>query len=493
MNKLFVSFLITLCITGCTKKLSDTNPADAAKQKNTGAQVGVLTRTSTADFRGLNWAAQGDNFQNGAVVPSGLDSNASYAATKAAAGNIIDGFIQRGANTVRMPVNPYSVAGNWWNAYTAAIDTATAKGLKVILACWEAANSRDGLIDNTTQFYAMWQTIVNRYGTNGNVYFEIFNEPHGYSASALTNLYADWLSRYPAASQDHVVLDGVGYAQDVNTVGADSRLTNCLLSYHNYTWFNNSFNTTGDWESAIAGINYPQRTVITEAGIPMTNGNDYLGAPGTNRDIAYFQGITNRAQAMGIGLVYWPGLATGDGYSLLSLSGTALVNNNASGLARLQFAWGINSITQPAGSFDSNAWYRITCSQSNKSLDVNGSSTANGGGLVQWDYWGGNNQQWKINSLGNGVFYITNRNSGKAIDVNGSATTGGASIIQWDYWGGANQQWKIIDIGFGAYEIINVNSGLSLDVNGASTTNGANIIQWPWSGNRNQQWQIVKL
>ncbi|HVI44251.1 MAG TPA: RICIN domain-containing protein [Chitinophaga sp.] len=490
MNRLFVSVLAILATTGCTKKVSDTHPSDTGN--NVKARV-ELAPTSTADFRGLNWAAEGDNFKDGVVVPSGLNTSDSYAATKAIAGSIVEGFIQRGVNTIRLPVNPASVLGSWWSSYTAAIDTATAKNMKVILAYWEGNSSKDGLVDDVTQFRNMWQAIVNRYSTNSNVYFEIFNEPHGYSAANLTNLYADWLSRYPSAPQERVVLDGVGYAQDVNTVGADSRLSGCLLSYHNYTWFNNSYTTTGDWEAAISAIGYPQRTIVTEAGIPMTNGKNYLGAPGQDREIAYFQGITSGVRARGIGYVYWPGLATGDGYSLLLLSGGTLVTNNASGLSRLQYGWNLNNITLPAGSFDSNAWYRITCRQSGKSLDVNGSSTANGGSIVQWDYWGGNNQQWKINSAGDGVFYITNRNSGKALDVNGISTAGGASIIQWDYWGGANQQWKIVDIGFGAYELINVNSGQALDVNGASGNNGANIIQWYLSGNRNQQWQIVRL
>jgi hypothetical protein len=93
--------------------------------------------------------------------------------------------------------------------------------------------------------------------------------------------------------------------------------------------------------------------------------------------------------------------------------------------------------------------------------------------------------------LGSGYFSIINRNSGKALDVNGGSTNAGTGIIQWDYSGGNNQQWQLTDIGFGYYKIINRNSNQSLDVNGGATWNGGNIIQWYWNNGSNQQWQIV--
>ncbi|WP_142683289.1 RICIN domain-containing protein [Chitinophaga polysaccharea] len=492
MKKLLFYLPLVALLSGCSKNLKEgILPADIKADRQITAMA--LQDVTPADFKGVNWADPSDNFKDDYVVPTGLVSSDSYATTKTKAANIINAFKQRGANTIRMPINPSSTLQAWWNSYTAAIDTAANSGMKVILAYWEGSSSRDGLVDNTTQFWNMWQTVVNKYVNNSNVYFEVFNEPHGYSLSDLNNLYADWLAHYPNVPRNRILLDGAGYATNVNGVGADSRLNTCLLSYHDYTWFDNNKNTTADWESAISAISYPERTVVTEFGIPMTNGKNYLGAPGQDREIAYFQGMTNRVLSRGIGCIYWPGLREGDSYSLLTLSGTTVTTNNASGLSRLQYAWGLTTITQPAGVFDSAAWYKIVCRQSNKGLDVNGSSTANGGSIVQWDYWGGNNQQWKLNSLGGARFSITNRNSNKSLDVNGSSTTAGTDIVQWDYWGGTNQQWTVTDIGFGYYQVTNVGSGLSLDVNGASAANGAGIIQWYWSGARNQQWQVVKL
>ena len=483
-------FLLPVLAAACTKSPSG---AGAETTDPTVADRLPVTVNATGNFKGLNWADPADNFKDGLVVVSGLASTDSYAAVQTKAGPILTAFQNRGANTVRLPVNPSTVSQSYWNAYTGAIDLAVSRSMNVILAYWEGSSSRDGLVDNTTQFWSMWQTIVNKYGSTSRVYFEPFNEPHGYSTTDLNNLYATWLTNYPSVPRGRIILDGQGYAQNVNVVGADSRLSSCLLSYHNYTWFDNNKTTAGDWVAAIQSIAYPDRTIVTEFGIPMTTGKNYLGAPGSDREIAYFQGITQGILARSMGCVYWPGLRDGDTYSLLTLSGSSLTTNNASGLTRLQYGWGNTSISFPAGSFNSSAWYRIVCRNSNKALDVNGSSTANGGAIVQWDYWGGNNQQWKITNLGNGYYSIINRNSNKALDVNGGSTTSGTGIIQYDYSGGNNQQWRIVDMGFGYFEITNRNSGQSLDVNGASTANGGGVIQWPYNGGRNQQWQIVQL
>lgn len=489
MKKL-LACLLPVLVAACTKSPSGTSREEQEPALSNRLPVTV---NATNNFKGLNWADPADNFKDGLVVVSGLAATDSYATVQSKSGPILTAFQNRGANTVRLPVNPSTVSQSYWSAYTGAIDLAVSRSMNVILAYWEGSSSRDGLVDNTTQFWSMWQTIVNKYGTNSRVYFEPINEPHGYSTTDLNNLYATWLSNYASVPRGRIILDGQGYAQNVNVVGADSRLSSCLLSYHNYTWFDNNKTTVGDWVAAIQSIAYPDRTIVTEFGIPMTTGKNYLGAPGSDREIAYLQGMTQGILGRSMGCVYWPGLRNGDTYSLLTLSGSTLTTNNASGLTRLQYGWGNTSISFPAGSFNSSAWYRIVCRNSNKALDVNGSSTANGGAIVQWDYWGGNNQQWKITNLGNGYYSIINRNSNKALDVNGGSTTSGTGIIQYDYSGGNNQQWRIVDMGFGYFEVTNRNSGQSLDVNGASTANGGGVIQWPYNGGRNQQWQIVQL
>lgn len=448
---------------------------------------------SLSAIRGVNWADPRDNFTDDFVVPSGLSSADNYAATKSKADNILNAFQQRGVNTVRLPVNPSSVLGSWWASYTGAIDRATQRGMRVIVAYWEGNSSRDGRVDNTTEFWNMWQAIVNKYKSDSSVYFEVFNEPHGYSLGSLTDLYSEWLGKFPNVPRGRIFLDGVGYAQDVNGVGNDSRFNGCMLSYHNYTWFDNGKTTIADWEGAIFSIAYPERTVMTEFGIPMTNGKDYVSPPASDREIAYFQGLTAQARERGMGSIYWPGLRDGDSYSLLTLTGTTLTTNNDAGLQRLQFGWGIGQAQPFYASFDSTAYYSIICRNSNKGLDVNGSSTADGGAIIQWDFWGGINQQWRLVSQGNGFFTIVNRNSGKVLDLRDGSPAWGTDIVQWTDNDSTSQQWQITDIGFGYFEIINRKSGISLDVNGSSTNNGEKIIEWPQNFGRNQQWQIVRL
>jgi hypothetical protein len=490
MKRELLTIIAVSLLVGCKKNVFPPEQKIKDTVSSTSNTIASLSLTSSA-FKGVSWADARDNFEDGKLVLSGTDSTNSYSTIQSEANNILTGFQNAGANTVRLPINPATVLQSWWLSYRGAIDQASAKGMKVLLGYWEGTSSKDGLIDDTTAFYQMWDKVVTAYQGDSNIYFEVFNEPHGYSVTDLTNLYARWLSRYPTLSANRVVLDGAGYSWDVNDVGADSRLSSCLLSFHDYTWFESSKKTTADWEQPVKSLAYPTRTIVTEFGTSMTDGTNYMSAPGSNVNNTYLQGMTNSLHDVGAGGIYWPGLRTGDSYSMFTLSGTSLTVNNTSGLTRLKYAWGTGTITPPFGSFTAGAYYKIINKNSGKSLDVYNSSTANGGTIDQWDYWAGTNQQWSFAALDSGYFYINNRNSNKVLDVTGQSTTAGASIVQWSNKGIASQKWQIIDIGFGYYKILNKNSGFALDVNGQSTANGASIIQWNWNSGGNQQWQIA--
>src|SRR4051794_16939858 len=111
----------------------------------------------TSQFKGVNWARPGDNYVDGPVVPEGLDVADSYATVKAKADVILSGFQNTlGANTIRLPINTKSVGTTWWNAYTGAIDAATAKGFKVILSYWEDGASSNGAVVDTAAYNSMW-------------------------------------------------------------------------------------------------------------------------------------------------------------------------------------------------------------------------------------------------------------------------------------------------------------------------------------------------
>ena len=335
VKRMYTLLACIFLLFSCKKSMDNATSIEAPE---TVASSDTVT-SSTINFKGVNWADPRDNFVDDWLVLSGLSTTDNSDLTLSKTETILSAFQAQGANTVRLPVNPATVLQSWWPRYAAVISKASAKGMKVILAYWEGASSKDGKVDDSTAYWLMWSTVVGKYVNNGNVYFEAFNEPHGYSLANLKYLYATWLARYPQVARRRVVLDGAGYATDVNGIGADSRFDGCLLSFHFYTWFNSNYKTTADWELPVRSLGYPRRTITTEFGVPMAGNKDYAGVPAADGDVAYLQGMTNGLHNLGVGCVYWPGLRTGDTYSMFTYTGNAVKVNSATGLARLQYAW----------------------------------------------------------------------------------------------------------------------------------------------------------
>lgn len=131
------------------------------------------------------------------------------------------------------------------------------------------------------------------------------------------------------------------------------------------------------------------------------------------------------------------------------------------------------------------AHYRLIAQHSGRVIDVDGISTANGAQIHQWDWWGGNNQKFRLDPVGHGYYRVVARHSGRCLDVAASAGHNGANVHQWDWWGGNNQQWRL-----GPAAIVSRHSGKCLDVSGISVTNGAQIIQWDYWGGGNQRFRL---
>lgn len=207
-----------------------------------------------------------------------------------------------------------------------------------MLAPW-AAPGTSGYVSDTTAFFNMWDTVINKYNSNSHFYFEIYNEPNGYNATTWTNFAASFLAHYPNVPRGRIVVAGVGNDGDLGPVGADSRLNGTLLSLHIYSVFGTTHTTEAAWvaqlNSQLAG--YGSRAVITEFGVPMTTGVNYDGPNNGDNNISYFYAITDTAHSQGIGVIYWPGLRSGDSWSMESLNGSGtnlyLTNNNASSTA----------------------------------------------------------------------------------------------------------------------------------------------------------------
>ncbi|MDX2153780.1 MAG: RICIN domain-containing protein [Bryobacteraceae bacterium] len=129
--------------------------------------------------------------------------------------------------------------------------------------------------------------------------------------------------------------------------------------------------------------------------------------------------------------------------------------------------------------------YRLIAQHSNRVIDVEAISTANGAQIHQWQWWGGDNQKFRLDPLGGGYYRLSARHSNKCIDVEAISTANGARIHQWDWWGGNNQQWRL-----GPAPIVSRHSGKALDVYAISFDNGAPVIQWDYWGGGNQRFRL---
>jgi len=320
------------------------------------ALAGVpLTHANTNNFRGVNWAVLGDNFERGPLILHGLDRSDNYNIVRAKADAVYTGFEDNlDINTVRLPVNTHTVGSAWWDAYSGVIDSATDRGLKVILAYWEDGVASGGKVTGMAAWNTMWDTVTNEYGNNSLVHFEPMNEPHGYSATEWTNMAAAWINRHPSVPKNRILLSGTSYSQDLKPVCADSRLDGTLLSYHIYTFFYGDNDYDGWVRRFRNGLgNCSSRAITTEFGAPMDSDLDYADAGSRDNFVRYFRAVTDAMRELNMGSTYWPALGgkvkegqRDDWYSIQKLRGSGanikLSTPNASGVARLWHGWGLD-------------------------------------------------------------------------------------------------------------------------------------------------------
>jgi ricin-type beta-trefoil lectin protein/cellulase (glycosyl hydrolase family 5) len=441
----------------------------------------------TTQFHGVNWADQRDNFVDGVLYVSGLSSADTYASAATVGDRVVSQLYSiTGANTVRMPINEPTVAG-YWNTYTGAIDQALTKG-KVILAYWAVSGGRPR---DVAAYDRMWDTVVAKYAGNSNAYFEVINEPYGYSTTDLDNLYNSWLARHSNVPRGRVILDGAGLAQNVAAVGQDGRLNDTLLAVHDYSFFAGYEDETS-WANHIAGYigGYAARTIATEWGGPMgpgsKNGVSYdtidYNIPSGSFFADYIRGVSSKLRELGMGSVYWPGLRDGDWYSLTKRTGSGanlnLTLTNPSGLNRLRYSWGIGT--------GGSTTVRIVDTATGRYADGLG-RTAAGSDVGQSAPGAGPDQQWVIENSGT---YVRVRNQGSGLYLDGMGrTANGSAVGQYPSGTSANQQWTVVTDANNV-RLRNRATGLYLDGMGR-TTNGASIGQYGDSSSTNQRWKIV--
>ncbi|BCU78037.1 RICIN domain-containing protein [Luteolibacter sp. LG18] len=253
-------------------------------------------------------------------------------------------------------------------------------------------------------------------------------------------------------------------------------------------WYNGGAGTTG-WLQCDFGAGVTQtikRYAVSSANdTPGRDPKDWQlqgsadGSSWTTLDTRTAQAFTNRYQAINCAI------ASPAAYRFYRLNITAN-NGDTAGLQLGELA-----LLTDQGRTVPDGLCRLLNRRSNKALEVQSGSTANGAPLDQWSFNGGDNQKWTLTDTGNGQYQLIGLASGKAIDVSGGSTANGAGLLIWPYSGANNQKWTITPTGDGFFKLTAVHSGKVADVNAGSTADGASIIQWPYGGGDNQQWSVT--
>ncbi|MFF5372763.1 RICIN domain-containing protein [Streptomyces sp. NPDC013187] len=145
------------------------------------------------------------------------------------------------------------------------------------------------------------------------------------------------------------------------------------------------------------------------------------------------------------------------------------------------------------GGLPSDGVHTLTNVGSSLLMDVSGSSTSNGGKVIQWPSTGGANQKWTFTKVADNIYTLKNVNSGLCLDVPSKSTATGLQLQQWTCNGGTNQQWYLNLTGSfsgSTYMLVGVGSGLNIGVAGSSTTQGAAVDQEAGAGMSSQKWNL---
>jgi hypothetical protein len=188
---------------------------------------------------------------------------------------------------------------------------------------------------------------------------------------------------------------------------------------------------------------------------------------------------------MGMGMVYWPGLRTGDAYSIESLGADGrLTDNSASGVSQLKWGYGFGSIPPVNDQPPAPPGTQVTQTASGRCLDVPGYSTSSGTQLDLWDCNGGGNQSW--NYTATHLLTVYSNKCMQAGTGSGAVSAGAAAVIE-DCTGLAAQQWTVNANG----SISSVaEPGLCLDTVGSGTGDGAAVVVAECSGSVSQGWKV---
>lgn len=147
-----------------------------------------------------------------------------------------------------------------------------------------------------------------------------------------------------------------------------------------------------------------------------------------------------------------------------------------------------------ASAMAADEFFELVALHSKKCVDVANASVAHAAAVVQANCWGGGNQKWRFNDVGNGYYNIIAQHSGKCLDVANASVADAAAVVQGRCWNGGNQKWRLKQVGseggINIYEIIAQHSGKCLDVAHASLAHAASVVQARCWGGANQRFLV---
>ena len=127
----------------------------------------------------------------------------------------------------------------------------------------------------------------------------------------------------------------------------------------------------------------------------------------------------------------------------------------------------------------------------NMVLNVDGSSLSDYANVSLYQNEEGSNQRFEVTYVGGGYYNIFAEHSQKSLDVNGASTASGANLQQYT-WNGSNAQlWKFVDAGNGAY-YIRSKVGTVIDLASGQAVSGTNVCMDSMNGDASQKWQMEK-
>lgn len=122
----------------------------------------------------------------------------------------------------------------------------------------------------------------------------------------------------------------------------------------------------------------------------------------------------------------------------------------------------------------------------NRVLDIDCGSYNNRANLQIWEPQNKNQERFVVENIDNQYYKIKNVNSGKVLTVEASG-----NVSQYEYNGGNNQQWAIIPRGENYYSFESKSNGYYMDVDNANSSNGTNVKTWWNNGNEAQKFKTV--